>query len=78
MDFNINGRTVRVYTSLEAAEYANVSEGTIGRWRREGYLLGQSFGRGFLYSIESIQSAMRLKGYSTQELEGGITNDSGR
>jgi hypothetical protein len=54
--------TVELYRPIEAAAYCKVSVPTLNLWRREGWVPGSgciAFGRGWAYTKEALDSAMR-------------------
>ena len=72
--WNIDGKRLRIYTPLEAANYCGgpegaVSVGTISYWRRTGWLRSIPVGRGHLYLKEYLDECLELKGYSNRITE---------
>jgi hypothetical protein len=66
---------VRLYRLLEAADYLGgdqgaVSQTTVNRWRKDGWLRAISVGRGWLYTKEGLDDCLRLRG-----LENRITEE---
>ena len=47
----------------ESAAYLQVSEGTISRWRKEGWLKYSRVGRGNYYQHEDLDRCYQLRGY---------------
>ena len=70
----IDGVQVRLYSSLEAADYCGgplgaVSVQTINRWRKTGCLRSIPIGRGYVYTKDALDECLRDRGYSTRITE---------
>ena len=62
----LNDTSVRLYSPQEAADYCGgpdgaVSVGTINRWRNWGWLRSLPFGRGYYYTLDSLNECLRLR-----------------
>jgi hypothetical protein len=56
--------TIRqLYGPGEAALYMGVSEQTLNRWRRQGWILCSRVGRGFYYQRQDLDQCLTLRGY---------------
>jgi excisionase family DNA binding protein len=56
--------TRRLYGPAEAASYLGVSDQTLNRWRRQGWIRSHNFGRGFLYEVDMLDESLALRGYN--------------
>ena len=75
----IDGVQVRLYSSLEAADYCGgpwgaVSVQTVSRWRRTDKLRSIPIGRGYVYTKQALDECLRLRGYSTRITKEEETN----
>ena len=66
----VDGRDggVDLYSPLEAQEYLGISVGTLGRWRREGWLVGSLVGRGYLYTREQLDDCLIAQGHDRRNI----------
>ena len=51
-----------LYNPTEAAAVVGIDNVTLNRWRRDGWLLGYPFGRGWLYTERQLQEAIVARG----------------
>jgi len=70
----VSGEQVRLYSSLEAADYCGgplgaVSVQTVNRWRKTGCLRSIPIGRGYVYTKEALDECLGLRGYTTRITE---------
>ena len=70
----INGTKVRLYSSLEAADYCGGPDGavsvqTVNRWRKTDHLRSIPIGRGFVYTKEALDECLGKRGYTTRITE---------
>ena len=54
---------LRLLSVNESAAYLQVSEGTISRWRKEGWLKFSEVGKGFYYQHDDLDECYKLRGY---------------
>ena len=67
-------QTVQLYQPLDAQLYLGVSNRTIDRWRREGWLLpAASVGRGYVYQKEALDECWKLRNQNQERLDKEIT-----
>ena len=67
-------QTVELYQPLDAQLYLGVSNRTIDRWRREGWLLpAASVGRGDVYQKEALDECWKLRNQNQERLDKEIT-----
>ena len=65
-----DNQTVKLYQPLDAQLYLGVSNRTIDRWRREGWLLPTAqVGRGFVYSKDALDECLNLRKPNQERLE---------
>ena len=67
----VEGKDIVLYKPIDAQFYLNVSQGTLARWRREGWLepVGE-VGNCFLYTQAALDEALsaRNKDRETKEV----------
>lgn len=61
-EYTLLPHSLKLYPSLEAAEYCGVSVQTLNRWRRDGFIdpseMG-AVGSGFIYTEDALTFAMQ-------------------
>ena len=65
----INGEKVQLFQPLDAMEYCQVSDATISRWRREGFLEGIPVGRGFVYTQQQLDECLSIRNKDREDME---------
>ena len=65
----INGEKVQLFQPLDAMEYFQVSDATISRWRREGFLEGIPVGRGFVYTRQQLDECLSVRNKDREDME---------
>jgi len=65
---------VRLYRPIEAADYLGgpqgaISQSTLNRWRKDGWLRAISVGSGWLYTKEAMDECLRLRGLENRITE---------
>jgi excisionase family DNA binding protein len=53
-----------LYSPAEAASYLGVSDQTLNRWRRQGWIRSHKVARGFYYEVEMLDESLALRGYN--------------
>lgn len=67
-------QTVQLYQPLDAQLYLGVSNRTIDRWRREGWLLPAALvGRGYVYEKKALDECWQLRNQNQDRLDKEIT-----
>jgi predicted site-specific integrase-resolvase len=67
-------QTVQLYQPLDAQQYLGVSNRTIDRWRREGWLLPAALvGRGYVYEKKALDECWQLRNQNQDRLDKEIT-----
>ena len=67
-------QTVQLYQPLDAQQYLGVSNRTIDRWRREGWLLPAALvGRGYVYEKKALDECWQLRNQNQERLDKEIT-----
>jgi predicted site-specific integrase-resolvase len=56
-----------LFGPTEAAHHVGVDAVTLNRWRRDGWLLGYPFGRGWLYTERQLDDAIVARGRDRME-----------
>ncbi len=58
----VEGKTIVLYKPIDASAYLSVSQATLSRWRREGWLAPVGFvSNCYLYTKESLDEALVLR-----------------
>ena len=55
--------TKKLYGPEEAIKFLGVSEQTLNRWRRQGWIKSSKVGRGYYYQREHLDECLKLRGY---------------
>ena len=55
--------TKKLHGPEEATRYLGVSEQTLNRWRRQGWIKSSKVGRGYYYQREHLDECLQLRGY---------------
>ena len=61
--------TRQLYGPDEAAIYLGVSEQTLNRWRRQGWIRCSKVGRGYYYQRQDLDQCLKLRGYDRADSE---------
>ena len=61
---------IRLYNSDEAADFlggaGRISRGTVGVWRRSGWLRNLRLGNGYWFSKDALNECLSLKNYTNR------------
>lgn len=67
INITVDGKPVKLYTPLDAQDYCGISDQTLNKWRREGWLQGHPVGRGYLYTQQGLDDALRSRNYVRED-----------